>query len=162
MSEQATIYILESSLGYYKIGFATDLTKRLLNFSVNLPFNVSVLHTISVDVSRVRYYERWLHRFFANKRLNGEWFILDYFSLYMLVEEIGTEADLENLIWFIDKSGLMEEFLYGGSPANAFINYLAYASSCPDEAPTMADDKRDKWYTDKEFIDLIRHPVTSQ
>lgn len=92
------IYILANNLGHYKIGMTKNLKRRLSQFRTALPFQFSTLTKIQVDPDKLQYYETWLHRYFAEYRINGEWFILDYWSLKLLVEYLENEADLINLI----------------------------------------------------------------
>jgi hypothetical protein len=89
------VYILESDVGYYKIGRTKKLDDRILKFEVNLPFNVELLHRIYVDNSA--HYEGVLHKLFANRRVGGEWFVLNFHSLKILTE-CETQADLDMFI----------------------------------------------------------------
>lgn len=58
----------------YKIGASKNLTGRMRYFHTNLPFKVYLVHVIETpDPKRL---ERELHKLFAGKRINGEWFRL--------------------------------------------------------------------------------------
>lgn len=60
---------------YCKIGLAANLGRRLDQLDVLMPFKIEVLHTFpSEDLHRD---ERVLHARFSNKRVEGEWFVLD-------------------------------------------------------------------------------------
>jgi hypothetical protein len=73
------VYILGSSLGYYKVGFTTNLYKRFTNFGVKLPFEVWLEHAkIYFDCA---WAEKFWHYQFDDKRVNGEWFRLNKFDL---------------------------------------------------------------------------------
>lgn len=121
------IYVLENNLGHYKIGLTKNLERRLAQFRTALPFKFSTLTKIQVDPDKAQYYETWLHRYFADKRINGEWFILDYWSLKLLVEYMDTEADLINLIWYTDKSGECETCPEMGLTKQ--LDYMIYRDS---------------------------------
>lgn len=99
---KGVIYVLESNLGFYKIGCTSQFEKRINTFSVKLPFEISILAKIPVD--DMYYYESWLHNFFAKSRVNGEWFRLDYYSLKIFVEHLSTQDDLDNFINWYDTS----------------------------------------------------------
>lgn len=69
------VYILGSTLGFYKIGFTNNLFKRFTNFGVKLPFEVWLEDSkIYFDCG---YAEKYWHEFFRHKRINGEWFKLE-------------------------------------------------------------------------------------
>ncbi len=68
------IYLVKSSTGHYKIGRAKNPDDRRRTFEVKLPFEVELIHTISSQ--NYSQAERSLHKRFAGKRVNGEWFAL--------------------------------------------------------------------------------------
>lgn len=71
--DSGVVYLLKAG-PFYKIGKATDFTKRLRQIKLQLPYPVEVIHRIeSNDISAT---ERYWHRKFAHQRSNGEWFIL--------------------------------------------------------------------------------------
>jgi len=57
-----------------KFGFSAEPLKRLRALQTGSSSVLELVHTISVDVDRVRLLERELHREFANLRVRGEWF----------------------------------------------------------------------------------------
>lgn len=69
------IYLIESEEGSYKIGRAKDMDSRFRGITLCLPFKVTLRHSFpSADyIAR----EAELHRRFADKRLEGEWFRLE-------------------------------------------------------------------------------------
>jgi len=68
------VYVLKSDYGY-KIGKALDVTSRTKQFGVKLPFKWELVATkASSNYSKL---EADLHRHFAEKRLEGEWFNLN-------------------------------------------------------------------------------------
>jgi Meiotically up-regulated gene 113 len=68
------VYLLKSSEGHYKIGCTISPDDRLHTFEVKLPFKVHYEHLIySADRRRL---ESDLHKQFASKRIEGEWFNL--------------------------------------------------------------------------------------
>jgi hypothetical protein len=73
------VYILGSSLGYYKVGLTTNLTQRFSNFGVKLPFDVWLEN--SKTYFDCGWAEKYWHLMFDRERVNGEWFQLDEFNL---------------------------------------------------------------------------------
>jgi|SRR5581483_10697493 len=69
------IYLLEAEeTGSYKIGRAKDLDNRIKTFEVKLPFETELRHSIKVQDMACA--ELALHKKFAGRRINGEWFKL--------------------------------------------------------------------------------------
>jgi predicted GIY-YIG superfamily endonuclease len=69
------VYLIQSPTGAYKIGRTKNPANRLQTFHVKLPFEVEYVAVISTpDMYRL---ESNLHRQYASKRVNGEWFMLD-------------------------------------------------------------------------------------
>jgi len=67
------VYILEGG-GYYKIGSTTKLNDRLTRLSTLMPFCISLM--CSIGTEDMFGLETTLHRRFAEKHTNGEWFQL--------------------------------------------------------------------------------------
>lgn len=67
------VYLMKSSTGLYKIGQTTNPNQRLTSFK-KLPFTVSYDHLIKTK-DRIRL-EKRLHKKFAKRRSEGEWFNL--------------------------------------------------------------------------------------
>lgn len=68
------VYLLKSVTGFWKIGRTVNPKDRLKTFGVKLPFEVEYEHLIPCrDHIEL---ERSLHKQFADKRVNGEWFDL--------------------------------------------------------------------------------------
>lgn len=73
-STEGYVYLIQSPTGAYKIGRTINPDNRLKTFSVKLPFEVDYLAIIhTVDMYQL---ETDLHKRFAEKRVNGEWFTL--------------------------------------------------------------------------------------
>jgi hypothetical protein len=68
------VYLVQSPTGAYKIGRSKNPKDRLKTFGVLLPFEVSYVTVI--PTSNMSGMERALHNTFAEKRINGEWFML--------------------------------------------------------------------------------------
>ena len=68
------VYIIEAvNMGFYKIGMTVNFIQREKNL-VLLPFDIKLFHKIeSNDYIKL---ERELHKKYADKRVNGEWFRL--------------------------------------------------------------------------------------
>jgi hypothetical protein len=85
------IYVLDSQMGYFKIGKAKDLSSRVKALRILLPFRVTVAYAFEhPDCSSA---ERHLHGRFAHLRLNGEWFSLGIEEL-MYVRELADRRGL--------------------------------------------------------------------
>jgi hypothetical protein len=69
------VYLLESSNGCYKIGKTRKIEKRLYQLLREYPLEIKVLHYIPCrDHTKA---ENYLHKFFEDYRLQGDWFRLD-------------------------------------------------------------------------------------
>lgn len=69
-----------------------------------MPFEVSLL--TAIEVNNTPYYESWLHRIFAEHRVDGEWFHLDYYSLKAIVEYLKDQQCLDEFIaWYKENEG---------------------------------------------------------
>ena len=76
------VYLVKGTNGYYKIGRTLNIADRMKTFSVKLPFDVELEHTIESDDYIAA--EKELHKRYAKRRVNGEWFAL-------------TEADVKRI-----------------------------------------------------------------
>jgi len=69
------VYLMCSENGYYKIGRAKDVKRRLDGLVRQFPIRIEVEHRIAcLDYCQV---EGFLHEKFAEKRVQHEWFKLD-------------------------------------------------------------------------------------
>ena len=68
------VYVLRSPTGAFKIGMARNPENRIETFSVKLPFEVE--YEILIKTDDMRGLESQLHRRYAEKHINGEWFAL--------------------------------------------------------------------------------------
>lgn len=68
------VYLLYSLAGLYKIGKSIHPERRIRRLEVTLPFTIWAEHIFSADDYSLA--ERQLHRRFADKRVDGEWFSL--------------------------------------------------------------------------------------
>jgi len=68
------VYLLGGG-DYYKIGLSNNVNRRIEEISPRLPFKTELICTIATD--DMYGLEAGLHRQFAEKRANGEWFELD-------------------------------------------------------------------------------------
>lgn len=73
-SPTETLYIIMDSHGSYKIGVTGDLARRLKTLRTANPYDLRVVFSLSGE--GVLAIERDLHRVFAEKRINSEWFLL--------------------------------------------------------------------------------------
>jgi len=70
---QGFVYLLKAG-EHPKIGKAIDMKKRLNQIKLALPVKPEVIHTI--EAFHPYQAEHYWHKRFADKRLNGEWFVL--------------------------------------------------------------------------------------
>ena len=70
------VYLIQdvTVTGYFKIGKTNNPSRRMYDFGVLLPMQVKVIHVIPCQ--NMSQLEAQLHRQFADKRVNGEWFAL--------------------------------------------------------------------------------------
>lgn len=78
MAESGYVYVLESG-PFFKIGRAQDLDRRVKQLKIQLPFPVTVAHTVRTNDAIAA--ELFFHEIFRGKRVNGEWFGLDRIDL---------------------------------------------------------------------------------
>ena len=67
------VYLLQCE-GYYKIGIAHNVAKRVASMTTGNPFPIHVV--LSDIVPNAHKYEQSLHEMFKHKRIRGEWFQL--------------------------------------------------------------------------------------
>lgn len=97
------VYFLRSEHGY-KIGKTTNLSVRMANIRSFLPFTVELVHTIQTDdMDRL---EGGLHRVYADRCINGEWFALtrDDESLLM---SAGNELAGDAIDSLVESAGML-------------------------------------------------------
>lgn len=69
------VYLLKASNGYFKIGRAFDVNKRLKGHKRMYPLQIDVLHTVySMDMVKA---ENHLLKRFEEYKMQGEWFLLE-------------------------------------------------------------------------------------
>lgn len=70
------VYVIKSDHGY-KIGITHSPEKRSSLIGTHLPFKSDVIRVYPTKKETTREIEKWLHKYFKEKRLNGEWFAID-------------------------------------------------------------------------------------
>lgn len=68
-----TVYVIQAG-AYFKIGRTTDLTQRMDGLRTGSPAPLTVIYRL--DTRDSEGFERWLHRRFAEVRVQGEWYRL--------------------------------------------------------------------------------------
>jgi len=80
------VYVIYSTSGYFKIGISRDPDRRLKNIDRGTltPFENKFLCLIPFPDEKAKEMEAHLHKKYADKRVNGEWFQLDPFDIAFL------------------------------------------------------------------------------
>jgi hypothetical protein len=73
-SIEGFVYFVLSDAGYYKIGKARNCQQRFMNLQASTTMALRIVHQIASNDAL--WLEAKFHRFFASKRLKGEWFDL--------------------------------------------------------------------------------------
>ena len=69
------VYLVDSQVGYFKIGRSSEPVERFRKFDVMLPYDMMVIALIETpDMNKL---EKELHKRFAEWRIRGEWFALN-------------------------------------------------------------------------------------
>ena len=72
---EGLVYLFKiKSKNHYKIGVTTNLSKRINQISLKMPFELEVIHTIKCK--NIYELEKEFHEKFKKKNINGEWFEL--------------------------------------------------------------------------------------
>lgn len=82
------VYIIKSKLGY-KIGRSKEIHHRNKIFNVKLPFQWEFAKVFCLEDYKL--FEKFLHKIFLTKKINGEWFELnedDLVSIERIYKEI--------------------------------------------------------------------------
>jgi hypothetical protein len=109
------VYILGSTTGYYKIGRTNNLAQRLRRFEVALPFKI----WLELDIAfwDCVWAEKYFHALFCNKRVNGEWFKLNYNDLIYIQNQgdVGVgDSKLKVLLNWANLCPWTEDFVKNG------------------------------------------------
>lgn len=72
------VYIIKSKLGY-KIGHSKEIHHRNKIFNVKLPFQWEFAKIYCLEDYKL--FEKFLHKIFKDKKINGEWFDLNEYDL---------------------------------------------------------------------------------
>lgn len=87
------VYLAKSG-DFYKIGLAVNVEERLKALRTSSPYPIALLHTIRTP--NMRRLEMTLHRAYAHKRAQGEWFALELADVATIraIPDTITERDL--------------------------------------------------------------------
>jgi hypothetical protein len=83
------VYLIqEKSEGHYKIGKTKKPEARMRVFGIKLPFKVNII--CKIRAANYHQLEKDLHTMFSDKRINGEWFVLDTADV-AFIQSLATE-----------------------------------------------------------------------
>lgn len=68
------VYFIRESHGLVKIGKTVDIRRRISSLSSILPYNIEPI--LVIETPKADLLETYLHQFFIDKRVKGEWFDL--------------------------------------------------------------------------------------
>lgn len=88
------IYILKSD-GFYKIGVATDVGRRVKELQTGNPHTIECV--FSRQVPEAYEIEKFLHDTFAEYRVKGEWFKFDNKILEVVKDQVVFSMRLHNI-----------------------------------------------------------------
>lgn len=89
------IYFITYDNKYYKIGKAKNLKNRIKVFSVEMPGEISVTHTVHSKDTWLT--ENLFHEYFKQKRIKGEWFDLSEKDLEYVKKGKYTKAIMKSI-----------------------------------------------------------------
>ena len=98
----------------YKIGLATNISKRLTSLRIGCPFPIDVVRSYELPSVGEVELERCLHRIFADRRVTGEWFALTPFDRVVLDWYVTRYIELRGRKWVGDPQTVERE-LFGSS-----------------------------------------------
>src|SRR2546422_5578185 len=75
------VYLIESTTGLSKIGYASNLTNRLATLQVGSPVQLTMTAFCKMPDREAKLVEKDLHLLFREQRHHGEWFQLDSVQL---------------------------------------------------------------------------------
>lgn len=130
MSEYGFVYIIQEDYSYrYKIGKTKKLDDRMNLFAVKLPFAISSIHTVYCD--DYHNLERYLHHYFKDKRVRGEWFDLTDKD----IEWIKEESYLGKTVNKLDKKVATEvkEYIQNAADKDVLIEKIMNNSNTREE-----------------------------
>lgn len=85
-----SVYILKiKKTDRYKIGISCNVNSRVSSINTSSPFNVEFVHSKESDIAYKL--EKYLHKEFDDKRLDGEWFKLNNEDLNKAIQLINQE-----------------------------------------------------------------------
>lgn len=75
MEEKGILYFIQQANdGPIKIGITENLELRLSQLQTSNPFPLVVIHTLALEIEKLKKFENFFHKLFSHNRLNGEWF----------------------------------------------------------------------------------------
>jgi hypothetical protein len=79
----SVLYLMQSG-DYIKIGVSKEPYNRQKTIGTKLPLKINPIRHYIIDSSKVYYAESFFHRFFKDKKSNGEWFKLSNLDIQVI------------------------------------------------------------------------------
>ncbi len=75
MTEKGFLYFIQQSNdGPIKIGITENIESRLSQLQTSNPYPLVVIHTITLEISKLRKFENFFHTLFKDHHISGEWY----------------------------------------------------------------------------------------
>jgi hypothetical protein len=106
MTEKGILYFIQQSNdGPIKIGITENLESRLSQLQTSNPYPLIVIHTIELEISKLKKFENFFHSLFEHHRISGEWYSPKPFVKKKIAEVIqnGIES-LKEFHWSYEDS----------------------------------------------------------
>ena len=119
--EPGYVYLLHSGKFCFKIGKSITPDARIENIGLIVPLDIVPTRIQFTD--SMSYYEGWLHRFYAHRRVKGEWFNLsfwDFLFLFMESERLYHCRDLNDNVYSVLNT-IARDFEFGSVPMTSLM-----------------------------------------
>lgn len=97
------LYLIQSELGYVKIGITANVERRLDSLQTSSPSRLKLYQKVGCpNVEAARRLEKLLHKRYASNRVNREWFDIDP---EIVVNEIAFAIEVYEAMTGVNRKG---------------------------------------------------------